>query len=637
MSAHIFWMKLTSLSLLAASMCFGVMSFAQDVPSNTEMSLNAEMPLHTDADTPSSMTPREKIVAALSKDRGATPPAPTIEVETESVPVVEESIEERVETSPSGIAFYATAQEYLKTRGGGEAPQLTLIYEINTYGHGDQNQTTAKNQIAAQTNNVNIVLGADYAALIYEDRGREGAHDSIIKKAATPKITYTTKIYDFKLNRLLTIRPQMSVDGRATGREQFDNVSLFPGVYRNIKTVRRMTRNGSVREIQLGQKRDQTGAPQTLDAFWVESAMSWMAAEAKISLETVAETTDAGAKLNIIRGKDTVFSAAFAKKDYQAEGFKQSLLALAHHEWPLHPRVLQNLYDFDAPMSKFKILSYSPKAPNGDVQVWTLKARDMQTAGFPLPVKALSVTERQPTMPLTVIISEAVQGKARGGMQSADSIEKEFYAHLQEDVPLTSWLLGQKYRAYTGGCGNRESAGEVGKDGAKLCGHLSKIENAGAFDKTDKLHHYIQSRNWAQSKASRVQAVKIVKPYLDDPETPAIVLRTAAMARAKLKTGAAKAAGLENVRAETLLKAALAKDPYDPNTYVGLAQVYAANGALEHSWDIYDALRTGIPTVGAVALKIDAVENKIRRTAPGYFLSSDIEKHGKAQKGSTKP
>ena len=95
--------------------------------------------------------------------------------------------------------------------------------------------------------------------------------------------------------------------------------------------------------------------------------------------------------------------------------------------------------------------------------------------------------------------------------------------------------------------------------------------------------------NFATRPGLKAEAIKTAMPYLDKPETPAFIVRTAAMARAKMKPAQASTVGVTNINAETLLKTALAKDPYDPNTYVGLAQVLAAKGAFEQSWDIYDA------------------------------------------------
>lgn len=487
------------------------------------------------------------------------------------------------------LAFYYTAQEYLDTRGAGKSPQTILHYEVRTQSKGGN---------AGPDQNVTLILGEDYAAL-----KREGAKG------------ITTKIYDFKFNRLLTIQPQIAVDGQPTGREQFDNLSLYPRAYRNIKTVKNLTRNGKVRVLEVG--KGAGGKVKTLDAFWIESAMSWAAVQADIALDIIVEDSAEGAVFTVTKEDgnkegETVFKAAFPPKIYENPAFKQTLLAFAHHEWPLHPQILQALYEFDAPPSNLEMLSYSPKAPKGETQIWALKDRTTANANFPLPPKALSITERKPVVPLAMIINEAAHDKAHGGMQSLESIEQDFFASLDEAVPLTSWLLGQRYIAYSGGCGER--------DVGSMCDVLSKIEATDGYEQTHLFRHYIMSRHLAQSKASRIDAVKIVQPYLDDPKTPAIVLRTAAMARAKIKTSTAKTADLENIHAETILKAALEKDPYDPNIYVGLAQVYAANGAMEQSWDIYDALRAGIPTRSAVKLKIDKVENRIRASAPGYFV-----------------
>ncbi|MCF6275835.1 MAG: hypothetical protein L3J05_08740, partial [Robiginitomaculum sp.] len=92
------------------------------------------------------------------------------------------------------------------------------------------------------------------------------------------------------------------------------------------------------------------------------------------------------------------------------------------------------------------------------------------------------------------------------------------------------------------------------------------------------------------------------------------------MARAQMKSAQAVTAGFNDMNAEALLQTALDKDPYDPNTYLGLAQVLAAKGAVEQSWDLYDALRAGIPTADSIDLKINRLEKNLQKTAPGYFL-----------------
>ena len=271
------------------------------------------------------------------------------------------------------------------------------------------------------------------------------------------------------------------------------------------------------------------------------------------------------------------------------------------------------------PIKAMTIVSYSPGAPSGERQEWTLIERTSGEGEFPLPKDALGSAQRTPPTPLVFVVNEAVRGKALGGASEIDDIKSDFVAATQDEKPMAAWLLGQKYIAYTGAC----KAGEE----QEICGEISKLEQAqkesvlgtGAGS-NQQFSDYIEGFKLASSNQTRAEAVSVLRPYLGNKETPAIVLRRAAMARAGLKKRTAMLAGLAAVKPEALLQQSLAKDPYDPLTYLGLAQVYAANGKYEQSWDIYDALRAGIPGAQSLNLKIDAVEDKLRKRAPGYFL-----------------
>lgn len=497
---------------------------------------------------------------------------------------------EKKPVRPSIAPFYLTAKEYLALRGEADAPYMVLNYDVTSKRRGMFLPITYKAE---------LILGTDYVVLNRE--------------TSTQKTSI--KIYDFKLNRLLTITPQTELDGAKTGKMQFDNVSLYAHVYRNITAVRQITQNGQKRNIVLG--KDEKGNEETLEAFWIESAMSWAATRTKLSLGIEAKR----ASLDIVRNDETIFSARFSPKPFKNRQFKNSFLAFVHQEWPLHPRVLQALYEFEAPAEHIEILSYGPKALQGEVQTWVLTARETRKGPFPLPLDALGVTQRKPSVPLAFIINEAAHGRALGGPADPAQIAEDFYTQREAGNPLSAWLLAQQYIAYTGQCA-QQSVEDMSSQIA--CADVEDLERAemkeGVEDTASILSHYIKATRKAKYAQSRIEAVKAFAPYLEAPKTPAIIIRTAAMARAKIKPEAAKKAGLSELRAEDLLKLALTKDPYDPHTYEGLAQVYAANGATERSWDIYDALRASLSAVRMKKLRIDSVEEKLRVTAPGYFL-----------------
>jgi len=519
-------------------------------------------------------TPRDYVLRELSMgiSEGAPPPLPKKQVD---IPFA---------------AFYLSAQDYLALRDSKTQAQTILYYDVRRGPVSGFNLTSVLDKVQK----VQIILGEDFAAV---------------------KIDKNLKIYDFKLNRLLTVKSEIKPDNLQANKLIFDNISLYAKAYRNMNTVRRVTRNGSLKTLPMGEGK-------SLDAFWIESSMSWAVSAPNTALVIKAEQQS----LSVKRKNQSVFKAKFADEKYGSDKFRDTLLAFAHHEWPLHPQILQALYDYSAPPKQMEILSYSPTALEGQKQTWVLTQQTHGEEKFPLPQKALGTTERQEVMPLVSIINEAAHNRAFGGMQSPADIEGDFEDAYKKGDQLALWLAGQKYSSYTGRCA---------KEDTWLCAALrdiapkrietfieNPVENLGQTKTGDKkLTDFVEAFALANTKDTRIAALNILQPYLNDPDVPAIILRTAAMARAKLKLAQVKEAGLTEIDAEVLLKAALAKDPYDPKTYVGLAQVLAAKGAYEQSWDIYDALRAGIPTAQGVELKINRVEKNLKKSTPGYFLN----------------
>ena len=546
-------------------------------------------------------TPREVIVEKvlgtqeleeIPELRGVSEPDIEIEVEPEAVEIpeveeieeeimVEESQSEAEQEPPALVPFFASASDYLGMRDEAEQAELVLVYEITT--------TDIDGEIVGKPQESVLRIGPDYVSA---QRGK------------------VQKIYDFKLNRYLEVKPQTAL-GKVDDRGLlFDNVSLFAKAYRSMKTVLAATDNGNNRSIKISDDAD-------IDAFWLESSMSWAA----LPLKTPPAFNKDGNAISVDYADQTVFAAKFSDETFESDDFKNALFAYAHHSWPLHPSILLKLYNFDAPPEEMQIVSYGPRYPKGQKQIWVLKKRELiEAAGFPLPSSALSAPERQPVSPLVFIINEAANNRALGGIQSPEQIEGDFETALKAENKMAQWLAGQKYVAYTGMCKN--------PDESWLCGALNDLTESNKFasisefdPKNKKLSDFISAVEMARTKKTRATALNTLQPYLDDPDVPAIVLRTAAMARAGMTKSAAVGLGLDKVQADALLKRALATDPYDPETYLGLAQVYAAKGAYEQSWDIYDALRFAVPTVSAVELKIGTIEDKLRVNAAGYFLT----------------
>ena len=473
--------------------------------------------------------------------------------------------------------FYLSALDYRDLRGVETSSQLILHYEVASGAASGVGLGTVKN--------VKLILGEDFAAM---------------------QVNNKLTIYDFKLNRILSVKPEYSMDGKVTKNLLFENTSLYAKTYRDIAAVRRATNNGRLKKLVV---KSASGQGTTLDSFWVESAMSWAAIPSDDGI-----TVDKSHKsLRVHRDGEIVFSAEFTDKTYAEAGVdKNSLFAFAHHEWPLHPSVLRALYAYDTPPKWFEILSYGPTAPKGQKQVWTLVERGDTNAEFPLPPDAVGIVQAKTASPLVLLINEAVYNRALGGIQSVEEMTQDFNAKLDMEAYGQAWIIGQKYVAYSGSCRN--------PDDPYICKAVTKIEQTRKDDLPIRIQDYMTAISSAGRKGQKGDTVRVIAQYLGKKETPAFIVRTAAMARAKMKFNQADDAGVASMSAENLLQTAIAKDPYDPNTYVGLAQVLAAKGAFEQSWDIYDALRVGIPTADSLDLKITRLEQKLRNTAPGYFL-----------------
>ena len=540
-------------------------------------------------------TPRQIIVGEIVETTKSEPvmglrgtsEADLVELETEELvasdpeAAPETPVSERSsEPEPHILApFYVSAADYLALRGDEKQPQLALEYEVTTVG--------ANSEEKGSSEIVTLIIGSDYASL------------------QSPQ---SQKIYDFKLNRYLEIKPAPAGKDGVASPPFLDNSSLYAKAYRNILAVRRATNNGALRRIKISEE-------QEIDAFWLESSMSWAAAPIEKKIKIKSSETDF---LAIWEG-ETVASAKFSESAFENEEFKNSFFAFAHHVLPIHPNILIEFYNFDGPPKQLDMLSYGPTQPKGMTQKWVLKDRTVDKGTFPLTSDVLSAIERRPISPLVFVVNEAVHNRAMGGIASPTELVSQFETSHEKGDKIGQWLAGQQYIAYTGTCKNE------GKDG--LCKALDELNEDAKFaslsaldPNAKKLSDFINATEMAKSKKNRATALFTLQPYLDDEDTPAFILRSAAMARASMKKVDAQKSGMDTIQAEALLKRALAKDPYDPHTYVGLAQVYAAKGAFEQSWDIYDVLRAAIPTVDAVTLKIDQAESKLKESAPGYFL-----------------
>jgi hypothetical protein len=472
--------------------------------------------------------------------------------------------------------FYLTAKEYLALRGNETSAQTRLTYSVVTKPLSEiEDDTDSEKEANAFTpQKVTLTLGPDFAMIT---RGPE------------------KRLYDFRFNRLLRISTP-SEEGAAP---HFTNSSLYPLVHRNTRLIANATDKG---------KRDSVsnGANEKLDAFWLESAMSWTMNDRAGTLHTEMQNDET---LITYKGQmATQYSlddAPFIDPD-QSDAF----LAFAHHNLPLHPSILRQFYGASAPLKSHHLAAITPQNPQGSVQIWTLERRTNNPDIFPLPQAALSTTQG----PIPFIINEAARGRALGGRPSAQALIGDIESAAQDEDWTSAWLTAQRYMAYTKPCADA--------DKRKTCKTLAAIE--ARTDLPEPLKALMSGFKDAKTAKTRVRALQTLKPWSGKEDTPAIVIRVIGLTRAKISTSTAKAAGIETLDAKPLIDRALALDPYDPRTYLGLAQFYAANGEYDAAWDVYDALRVSITNDASAPFRVDNAEANLQDRAPGYFMLSAI-------------
>lgn len=469
----------------------------------------------------------------------------------------------RYETQRADIApFYFTAQDYLTHRGAAIGPQMHLKYSVSGQNPGKT---------------VEIVLGSEYAMITQNGDG------------ATEK-----KIYDFAYNRLLTFTQNGD-------QMHMINTSLYAVIHRNVRTIRKMTQDGKKDTVQAGNT--------AMDAFWMESALSFSMNE---RLDAI-NTEEAGAR-SVIQFKDeTALDLTFSDTPYPSPELSEVFQAYAHHSLPLHPSVLRQFYAAPSPPKVMDILVKGPNFPQGQRQVWTLESAKSLQGAFPINLDVISVTEGDAIDPVAFVISQAAQGIARGGKESPGAIAEALTAAEKDGDWLDAWLAAQRYLAQIGPCD------KPFHDSYKyVCIQLDKIK--ARDDLPPELKMLIKAFDDAQTKTMRVAAVKALAPYADDKDAPAIIIKTLGLTRAKIRTATARAASIDAIDGQSLITQALARDPYDPESYLGLAQIYAAKGKYEAAWDMYDAMRASLSRQSNQRYLIDSVEDKLRSGAPGYFI-----------------
>lgn len=460
--------------------------------------------------------------------------------------------------------YFLSASEYLELRGDAPTMQTVLTYSVTQSKTGDE----GKDSLAE----IDLIIGKDYAA----------------RRAAG-----LLKIYDFKYNRLLTI----TAPAGENAAPSLQNTPLFARAHRNMTSIAKTTGNGKIDRIDI--------APGvSLDAFWIESAMSWAMTDRAGDIVLNSKPSEAQ-----MTYKDApVFSVTLSNDSYADPDQSDVMLAFAHWNLPIHPAGLKQLYGA-APVETMTIASKSPNAPDGETQVWTLTSQTTSDAVFPLPKNAINSSQSSKN-PIAFVMNKAARNTALGGRPDYDALAEAVLTAYDADDYEAAWLAAKRYEAGSRPCKKNNIR--------KACKALRDIEDM--RKKPESLETLLTAFENSEDKAKYVQALSALRPWLEAEDTPALVMRTAGVMRAKIDTATAKAAGVDDIAPGALIRGALAKDPYNPQAYLAMAQFYAASGDYEMAWNVFDALRASISQDPKDKFTVDKVEAGLIDRGPGYFM-----------------
>lgn len=460
---------------------------------------------------------------------------------------------------PESYGFFTSAKRYLAQRGQNNGQRLTLRYDVTT--------KNARSAVTGPSTTLDIILGKDYAAI--------------------SKTSEKTTLYDFRTRRILTLD---------TAQNTFSNASLYAAAYQSIDTVLRMTENGTKRKLDLGEG-------QTLDSFFLESALGYSAAPPRGSLTISQDLPQISARFD---GKK-IFGASLNGPKLGDYGMAYSFIGLLYHSQPVHPAILADLKDVQAAPNAMTFHSYGPKHPDGKIITWTLKSKIEETAAFPLPPSARSVIDQQGVSPLGYVISEAIEGRALGGAPNPRQMMTAINLRLKADDPLSAWVAAQSLQDRLGGC----------KKLSGLCALIAKAE--ARKSENGELASLVNAFKGLDSKVTRLGALIELKPSVMALDAPSLVLRKTAINVSKTSKAELTAAGLETLDPARLLEQSIARNPYDLLAYQGLARIHAARGGFVQSWDMNDALRAFPDVDPSLTQPIERAESKLTARAPGYF------------------
>lgn len=460
------------------------------------------------------------------------------------------------------LPFYTTAKDYIRARGSEKQTQLTLTYTVRL--------ANAVNGLKMDPKTVTLLLGPDYAAVTRED---------------------TTRLYDFKMQRLLTLR--------GTGKNRvFDNISLFPGALKAINTVNGATLKGKRSSIPIG-------PDKTLDAFWLESGIGW---SARPDIKTL-EVNRSGSKITSTYNALEPLTLDLGGPEMPSEDHMRVLFAFWLHDLPIHPAILPGIGRPDKAPAAMTILSYTPKYPNGIKAYWTLTDSDIRPAPFPLSASTASGISVDETTPLAFAIALAAKGEALPGRPNADNLREDIHSKREAGKNFEAWISAQTLAHKLGGCEN---------DPALLCEDIKALETGA--NPNDALGELLAILALANTKSTQAEGFEALIPYISDQIAPAFLVKIAGQTRSRIRDSALSSDTARALTAEGLLTEALLKDPYDGETYLTLAQVYAAQERYAESWDMQDALRNLPGAAPELATSVNRAEASIKRIAPGFFV-----------------
>ncbi len=461
------------------------------------------------------------------------------------------------------LAFFISAADYLKARSGGSETQLVLNYTISV--------ASAKSGLKVPPRTLELIIGPDYAS---------------VKKGES------TEIFDFKTNRLL----RFEVAGETPF---FSNVSLYPAAYKAYNTVKTSTKDGRLDQITIGPN-------AALDAFWLESSMGWAARSSFPDLKVKREGQEISSSY---KGK-IPFAASLTGPEFPSSAHMRVLMSYWLHDIPIHPAILPQIGRPDRAPKSLQILTFSPKFPDGLVSDWTLTKSEIRNAPFPLDSNLKNSLEAKQGTALSYIISGAIKGNPVTPKRSDRELKEDIRREREAGNSYAEWLISQDLAARQGGCE---------KTSIPLCNDIKALEAAQKSNsEIAQLSGIIKD---IDKPRSRLTAFEALFPYIKDGTAPAFLVKKAGQARSKIRTNSIKSEALKSVRADHLLEQALMKNPEDPEVFLNLAQVYAAQGRFAESWDLQDALRRlpGVPE--KLTNPINTVETTLREVAPGFFIT----------------